>query len=114
MSKLYAAWRLTSLLVVFLLHTAVIVSIFSLSQPLPANFSENHFSLSIMLMFYAITFLSALLGQLILSQRPAHYQPIRCLFRMYFYLDRFDTFVSNNLCHMGHNTRYSWDIDAIH
>ena len=68
MTRPHTAWRLTSLLIVLLLSTAVIVSIISLSQPLPMALSQKHFTLSIMLMFYAITFLSGLLGRLILSQ----------------------------------------------
>ena len=68
MNKPYIAWRLTSLLVILLLSTAVIVSIISVNQPLANSLSQNHFTLRIMLLFYSATFLAGFLGRLILSQ----------------------------------------------
>lgn len=68
MNKPYIAWRLTSLLVILLLSTAVIVSIISVNQPFANSLSQNHFTLRIMLLFYGATFLAGFLGRLILSQ----------------------------------------------
>ena len=68
MNRPYTAWRLTSLLVILLLSTAVIVSIISINQPLANSLSQNNFTLRIMLLFYSATFLAGFLGRLILSQ----------------------------------------------